>query len=133
MRVFVSSQAADQRPARDLITGLRDAGVEVEHSPSNPLDRTDPRWTTWYDHGLGVAIAKSDAFVIVLDKGWDSSTWMGIEAEAALKSPNRTATNAYIWNPDGIVVSAAGMVPYLRPELPRNLAQAVGRLRESAV
>jgi hypothetical protein len=133
MRVFVSSQVVDRWPARELIAGLRQAGLEVEHSPSNPLDSQDPRWANWYGDALEAAVDRCDLFIVVLEPGWDSSTWMAIEADAGLAKGRRTAERAYVWNPDGIVVRAAGMIGYLRSELPRDLAEAVARVRGAAV
>src|SRR6266446_3060976 len=108
MRVFVSSQVVDRWPARDLIAALRQARVEVEHSPRNPLDGEDPRWTNWYSEKLGAAVDSCDVFVVVLEPGWDSSTWMAIEAEAELATGRRSEQKAFVWNPDGITVKAAG-------------------------
>ena len=133
MRVFVSSQVVDRWPARDLIVALRQAGFEVEHSPSNPLDREDLRWRNWYGEALASAMDRSDVFVVVLEPGWDSATWMAVEAEAGLTPGRKTERNAFVWNPDGITVKAAGMIGYLRSELPRELGAAVARLRETAV
>ena len=90
MRIFVSSQVVDRWPARDLIAALRQAGVEVEHSPRNPLDGEDPRWKDWYSSTLGAVIDRCDAFVIIVEPGWDSSTWMAIEAEAGLARNQKT-------------------------------------------
>src|SRR3954469_18990841 len=108
MRVFVSSQGVDRWPARELITALRQASVEVEHSPRNPLDGEDPRWSDWYGSALRGAVDRCDAFVIVVEPGWDSSTWMAVEAEAGLTPGRKTEQNAFFWNPDGIAVNAAG-------------------------
>ena len=130
MRVFVSSQVVDRWPARALIAALRQAGVEVEHSPRNPLDGEDPRWKNWYSETLGAVVDGCDAFVIVLEPGWDSSAWMAIEAETGLTPGRKTERKAFVWNPDGVTVKAAGMTGYLRAELPRELEAAVARLRE---
>jgi len=128
MRVFVSSQVIDRWPARDLIAALRVAGAEVEHSPSNPLDREDVRWKDWYRSELGAGVERCDAFVIVVEPGWDSSTWMAVEAEAGVKRGR-----AFFWNPDGIVVKAAGMMGHLQIELARRLDDAVAQLCDAAV
>ena len=47
MKVFVSSQAVDNEAAASLIRVLRGAGVDVEHSPRNPMDGPDARWRGW--------------------------------------------------------------------------------------
>jgi hypothetical protein len=126
MRVFASSQSVDHTPASDLILRLREMGAAVSHSPSNPLDRDDPRWNDWYAVGLPAAIEQCDTVVIVVDRGWDSSTWMAQEAQVAVQATGLGAKRRlYFWNPGGIVVQAAGMLPYLQSELPRSLDAAV--------
>jgi len=124
MAVFVSSQAIDSEPARTLIAGLRALGVAVEHSPSHPAHRNDRRWSDWYGSGLPRALARCSVFVAVVDVGWDASTWMGEEAHAA------QALRSFFWNPEGRVVTAPGMLPYLREPLPSDLSAALARLRE---
>jgi hypothetical protein len=42
----------EPQTANGLIRGLQRAGVEVGHSPLNPLDGIDPRWEHWYESGL---------------------------------------------------------------------------------
>ena len=124
MRIFVSSQSVDSPDSKAFIQELIAAGHAVEHSPSNPMDGKDPRWSTWYAEGLEQAIASAELFVVVVDGGWDSSTWMAEEA--------RTATVAglpmYFWNPGEITVSAAGMVGYLQRALPRDVTAAARAL-----
>ena len=124
----MSSEVIDRYPAKDLIAGLREAGFEVDHSPSNPLDRDDPRWANWYAEGLPKAMDQCDAFVVALERHWDSATWMGIEGEEALKAGRRTAEQMFVWNPEGITVHAAGMIRYLQAELPRDLSGAITHL-----
>jgi TIR domain len=132
MRVFVSCQAVDRKPAGDLIRELRMAGIEVEHSPRNPLDGNDPRWEGWYQAGLAAAIGGCDVFVIVVDDGWDSSTWMAIEADAALAVPQGgSPLRLFFWNPEATTVKAAGMVRYLKHELPRGLDRAISCIASS--
>jgi TIR domain len=128
--VFVSSQAVDRDPARQLIGRLQSVGVRVEHSPSNPLDREDARWPDWYQEGLRAALGRCRLFVIVVDAGWDSSTWMAQEAHAALESDRMIRhLEGFFWNPTGAVVRAAGMVRYLKVELPVEIEDAVGILK----
>lgn len=82
--VFVSCQAIDEKEAQDFLHELLEAGFEVEHSPSPPSHGNDPAWEGWYDKRLGETVARADYFVAVVDLGWEGSTWMGIEGEAAL-------------------------------------------------
>jgi hypothetical protein len=125
MTIFVSSQSVDSAPASLLIQGLGRAGVGVEHSPRNPRDGHDPRWQDWYSKGLQDALKRCTSFVAVVDRGWDSSTWMAVEAEEATK---RLASTSYYWNPQGVRVIAAGMQLYLTAELPTTLEGAIGML-----
>jgi hypothetical protein len=107
----------------DLVAALRGAGLNVEQSPSNPIHRADPRWADWYRVGLPSTLRRCRTFVIVVDNGWDSSTWMAQEAESALVSPG--GLQGLFWNPLRVAVDARGMVGYLRTELPVGLAEAV--------
>jgi len=65
------------------------------HSPKNPLDGEDSRWNKWYASGLSTLLARCDRFVVVLDQGWDSSTWIGQEASLAFEQNLET----FYWNP----------------------------------
>ena len=126
MRVFVSCQSIDRKPANSLVRGLLSAGVEVAHSPCNPLDGSDERWASWYEDGLRKALDGCDAFVIVVDEGWDSSTWMAIEAETAIGLAARFSIKRILfWNPESVVVKANGMLPYLKIPLPLELEDVV--------
>jgi hypothetical protein len=126
-RIFVSSQSVDQSPAKKLIEELRTAGMFIEHSPRNPADGEDTRWPSWYDSGLEQVIESSELAVLVIDRGWACSCWMGEEARIAFKKlgPNRVL----FWNPEQIEVSARGMQPYLVLRLPDDLSVAVGDIR----
>lgn len=139
MRVFVSSPCATESRAAELIAALRAAGVDVDHSPDPSGDSSvDSRWSDWYpkpgppgaDTASGIArtLDASDVFVIVLSRGWDSSTWMGIEADEARA---RLEGKLLHWNPDAITVRAAGMAPYLTTALPNRLAEAVRAILQS--
>ncbi|HSJ01703.1 MAG: hypothetical protein ACAI34_19545 [Verrucomicrobium sp.] len=131
MRVFVSSQAVDRLPAALLIQCLREHGIEVEHSPSNPAHNHDPRWRNWYGVGLSEAISRCDLVVVVVDFGWSSSTWMAIEADAALFGTDIAPPSPMVyWDPDGIKVDSIGMICYLRSEIPRDLAAAVDAIKK---
>ncbi len=124
-RVFVSSSAVDQAPAAQLIACLNKLGVSVEHSPSNPNDAPDARRKDWYDQGLPATLRRCDIFVIVVDRGWESSTWMAQEAHLALMASEiGKPLRGYYWNPERRRVTAAGMVGYLKQELPIDVEQA---------
>jgi hypothetical protein len=127
--IFVSSQRIDGPPANQLVAALLATGVTVIGSPSNPLDSHDPRWSNWYEAGLPEAVRRCSAFVIVVDRGWDSSTWMSIEAEEALKcSIGGRPLPMLFWNPMSLEVKARGMTPYLKRRLPNAVSQAVSQL-----
>jgi hypothetical protein len=85
MRIFVSSQRIDDDATARVISELKRSGFDVRTSPRNPLDGPDERWHDWYAHGLTAELDQVDAFVIVIDRGWDSSKWMAAEADEALK------------------------------------------------
>ena len=112
MNVFDVFAVRRRSTDSSLIDGLLRAHVEIEHSPRNPLDGDDPRWENWYEVGLPAALARCILFVAVIDRGWDSSSWMAHEAEVATK---RSLPVLY-WNPEGLSVAAPGMLPYLRRE-----------------
>jgi hypothetical protein len=122
MNVFVSSQRIDSPNAQRLLRRLTAAGLAVDHSPRNPLDADDPRWRDWYRNGLPAAITATDCFLIVVDGGWDCSTWMGEEAHLAEISD----LPMYFWNPEHIHVK--GMLRYLKRQLPDDSADAVRQL-----
>jgi hypothetical protein len=124
MTIFVSSQSVDTAPASLLIDGLRRAGVAVEHSPRNPIHGHDPRWQDWYSKGLQDALKRCTSFVAVVDRVWESSTWMAVESDEAKKR----VASTYFWNPQGVAVAAAGMKPYLTAELPAPLDAAIAVL-----
>lgn len=123
--VFVSSYNVDRPPASDLIAALKTKGVAVESSPGNPADRIDPKWQNWYEAGLMDALARSDTFVTVVTDVWES-IWMASECQAALDlfSASRL-TGFHYWNPQGVSMTAAGLLPYLKSELPVDIDQAV--------
>jgi hypothetical protein len=132
-RVFVSSQAVDQWPAAQLIACLNKLGVSLEHSPSNPRDKPDQRWKDWYHQGLPATLRRCRLFVIVVDDGWDSSSWMAQEAHLALVAPgSEKRLRGYFWNPERRQVTAAGMVGYLQQELPIEAQLAARFLAQEA-
>jgi hypothetical protein len=125
-RIFVSSQSVDQSPAKDLIEQLRVLGMTIDHSPRNPADGEDMRWSSWYASGLDRALDSSSLAVLVIDHGWASSSWMAEEARTAF---NRLGADAVLlWNPAQIEVSACGMKPYLTSRLPEDLRAAVDEI-----
>jgi hypothetical protein len=81
VRVFLSCEAGPAAFAV-LARALRAVGTEVRHSPTTAP--WDPRWDGWYDHGCSEELRLCDAFVAVITRGHDSSTWMAIEADTAL-------------------------------------------------
>ena len=97
-------------------------GMTVEHSPGNPLDGDDARWADWYAKGLSETLDRCDTFVAVIDEVWDSSTWMGQEADTGM---TKRLPSMLFWNPDGVTVVAAGMKRYLGEGLPVALDDAV--------
>lgn len=126
--IFVSCQSVDSKNPQALIAGLRGRGIEVDHSPSNPINKSDDRWKTWYQIGLPQSIEKSQLFVIVVDEGWDSSTWMGIEADEGTKRQTSKGDEYVVsyWNPKKIPVK--GMTWYLKEELPDDVDEAIAAL-----
>jgi hypothetical protein len=129
MRCFVSSCAIDQRPASELVRAIREQGIAVDHSPVSPDTRDDARWKNWYKSGCAETIAKCDAFVIVIDKGWDSSTRMAHESWCAMHDPKRQKTPmCFYWDPDEVHPSAPGMIQYLKERLPTDPVQAARSL-----
>ena len=128
-RVFVSSQAVDRHPASELIAELQKRGVQLERSPSNPLHAKDPRWEDWLEGGLAAALRRCGVFVVVVDAGWDSSSWMGEEAHLALEARGSIMPlRGFFWNPEGMRMTAAGMVRHLREELPIDSEKAAAVL-----
>ena len=127
MRVFISSQAIDDENAQEFVHAIRAEGIAVEHSPRNPIHGQDPRWTEWYSSGLATTVANCDLFVVVVDKGWDSSTWMGIEMAAWKARWAGQLPQAFYWNPQSILV-CDGMSHYLKEELPKELGAAVRKI-----
>jgi hypothetical protein len=126
-RVFLSSQAMERSIARKLADTLRTAGMTVRGSPRNPLHGDDPRWADWYSAGLPSLVRSCDVAVIIVDEGWDSSTWMAEEARVAFALLGADAV--FFWNPSNIRVHAAAMLPYLRTRLPDALPDALEGLR----
>ncbi len=113
-----------------LISHLIEKEFRTNHSPRNPLDGDDNPWDDWYEKGLEEAINESQSFVIVVDQGWDSSTWMSIEADQALRKADTSGDNylmAY-WNPNDIEVKAKGVLGYLIDKLPNEPDKAIEAL-----
>lgn len=124
-RVFVSCQAIDEKEAQDFLHELSEADFEVQHSPSPPSHGNDPAWEGWYEKRLGEAVERADYFVVIVDRGWDSSTWMGIEGEAALSEIRKKRSLqmfSYILS-DREVTNV--MTKYLGQALPKGSYNAV--------
>jgi len=63
--------------------------------------------------------------VVVVDAGWDSSSWMAEEAHLALEATGMDRRlRGYFWNPERHHVTAAGVVGYLKEELPTDVDSA---------
>ena len=122
-RVFVSHYPGSSAHGPALVAALRASGCVVAQSP-------DPdRMENWYASGLSDALDKSNVFVCVVCASWDSSTWMAIEADEALKRFNSNRIGKYFtYNPEKLPVRAEGMIPYLLNPLPHKLSEAVGTI-----
>jgi hypothetical protein len=84
VKVFVSSEnTKDPRVARIIDQLRRAPGIEVDHSPLNPLVGNDPRWQGWYGSECSKAIAAADCFLAIETRGYDCSTWMAHEFDVA--------------------------------------------------
>lgn len=126
MHFFVSSTTVLRPPASELIAALRAAGHQVDHSPRGP---DDPRWPDWYQSGSQLAIAACETFIIVLDRAWDSSTWMAHEADlGTARVAGRLARWCTVFDPDGLRLAARAVPHYEGLELPADLNQAVAML-----
>jgi hypothetical protein len=121
--IFISCQDIDSPYVERLFAALREVALPFFHSPPNPMRRPDAAWVNWYDQGLPATLARTSGFLIVIDSGWDSSTWMGIEAHTAIAriSGEHLRFFAFV-NPNQTLVRARGMLPYLREEFPSDLS-----------
>lgn len=130
--IFLSSQRVDSKYTSKLVRKLREEGFHVTHSPQNPLDGDDRRWRDWYERGLDEALESTNIFIIVIDYGWDSSTWMAQEADSALKrfESGQIREMCYL-NPENIDIHAAGMLRYLKQQLPDDFDTLVEILKGS--
>jgi len=98
----------------------------VEHSPIDSPEFYDPRWPSWYAEGLQSTLRRCQLFVIVLEKYWDSSTWMAEEANFAMTMPQVVQPlPSFFWNPTKTPMTAHGMRGYLKTELPVGIYDAV--------
>lgn len=126
--VFLSSQAIDRVPARTLAELLHTRAFRIDSSPRHPSDGPDVRWGDWYTTGLINALRGAQIAVLVVDDGWDSSTWMAEEARLAFALLGDSAV--FFWNPNDVQVRAAGMLPFLKARLPDDPAVAAARIEE---
>lgn len=84
--IFISNESSTDNRVVELIARLKSRpDIHVDQSPLNPRVGDDPRWRDWYARGCGEAIANADHFVAVVTDGYDSSTWMAMEFDEALK------------------------------------------------
>lgn len=129
MDIFVSSQNIDEPHTNTLIKELRAYGFQVNHSPRNPIHGYDFRWANWYEKGLQDSLATANVFIISVDAGWDSSTWMAMEADLALRLlGNGNIKQLYYYNPLHIRVKSKWAVPDLNKQLPDSLNDTIGLL-----
>jgi hypothetical protein len=124
--IFVSAEAVDLSPTRELIAALRATGALVNHSPRNPLHGVDHRWSDWYAVGLREALRASDVAILVVDASWSASTWIASEADMAFHELQDGAVAT--WNPSDATIEAPGVVAYLRVRLPDSLSDAVAEV-----
>ena len=75
------------------------------------------------------SIAWAGAAIVVVDCGWDSSTWMGIESDEIRTRLDAGNFQAFLWNPEGIAVRAAGMIPYVQAFRVATLNEIIDGLR----
>ncbi len=126
MRVFISSENVDEYPAYVLIERLIHEGWEVEHSPRNSDVEHDEGRDDWYEKELSLSVSRADVFIIVLNKRWDSSTWMGRESNAAkLLMDYNDKPDMFYWNPSGVTNITREMKIYLKQRLPNDLDDAI--------
>jgi hypothetical protein len=125
--LFISCQDIDGDQAQRLIQTLMQNGFTIVHSPRNPLRGHDQRWDDWYSRGLPAAISKASAFIIVIDQGWDSSSWMATESDEAL----RASLPMYVYNPMELRVVAKGMLGCLGEILPTDADRAAAYLKKA--
>ena len=134
---FVSCENIDAPWAAAFVGHVRVSGFRVEHSPRNPAYGPDERWQDWYQSGLSAALDSAEYFVIVLTRGWESSTWMGEESQVAEKRvADGRLRGMYYFDPEHVVDRgiAAGMRTYLRirlPDTPQEAAAYLKALREA--
>lgn len=129
LTLFVSCQDVDEPRVRELIERLRAEDVDVRSSPRNPSRGFDEAWSDWYAVGLDQALDGVDAFVIVVDSGWDSSTWMGEEARrASQRLANGGDPPMFFVNPSATPARSSSMEAYLRIELPAEPMTLVSTL-----
>jgi hypothetical protein len=108
VNVFVSSCIVGEAGADALIVALRAGGHHVRHSPRHDGDFSD-----WYDRRLGETIGSCQVAIIVVDYVWNSSTWMGIEAEEIRRQLRETRLRgAFVYHAER-TPCALGMRGYL--------------------
>jgi hypothetical protein len=123
MLIFLSAEDTDDQLVQDLRDRLSLDGWSLDCSPRNPERGRDSRWDDWYANGCTTALANADVFVAVATAGWNSSTWMAHEAEAALDQ----GLEPFLWNPNRVPIPA-GMRCFANATLPDSLAAAAEAL-----
>lgn len=96
----------------------------MEHSPNSHPGRGDNRWPEWYEAGLRELLTDCDAFVTVLDQGWEPCHWTQFEVRLAVQ--DGVVPRFCHWNPEGIEV--ARMTDHLGRKLPNDLDELADSL-----
>ncbi|MCW3062358.1 MAG: hypothetical protein JWQ02_4179 [Capsulimonas sp.] len=130
--IFVSSEQVSHDNIALLIKRLREDGFHVIHSPLNPLDGEDARWENWYNwenldaSGLETEIGQADLFIVGVTSGWDGSTWMMMELEAAGRRLESGQLKALLYYSPGMAPREIPMAKrYLTDRLPDDLNEAL--------
>jgi len=126
-RVFISSCTIDSGHPSALVNELLAEGFEVLHSPRKG-QRVN--WGDWYNRDSLNALDQTDIFIIAVTENWQFSTWMQHEAREAQKRLRTGRIQKMLfYNPENIVVTAKGMLPFLNQRLPDELEEVAQSLR----
>ena len=118
MSVFLSSCELADHATESLTKALNDRGATVTQTPH-------PQPSNWSPEGLAAAVMRAEVFVSVLTPLWEHSTWMQAEALAGLRAfENGEIRKFCYFNPDDLVIYAAGMTPFLLDRLSDEATQA---------
>ncbi len=120
MRVFISTPDPDEQSCAAFINALSGAGCSVLTSPKAVASN----FSDWYSGGCHSLLARMDVFVAIVSNAWASSTWMAVEADAALACAAHVPLCCVAWNPRALAVPN-GLKPYAANFLPASLPDAV--------